>query len=116
MPLNWDHRADAMDDIENAADEEQIKNVEERILATRKELEVYDSRAWALVDEELAGEFQKQSNIVFATDDFEDLKVARALARFVSHLRNKPDRARFQVQELSKELRVLRGEEDAPEE
>ncbi len=115
-PLNWDFRKSVEEDIETPLDEEAIGAAEAKFLRLSRDADVYNSPAWARLDEMLAEEFQSASAVVFATSDFEELKLARERARVVSRLRRRPEEAERQLQETAAELRTLRGEDESPEE
>lgn len=116
MPLNWDWRAAKEEDAESELDEDALKKVEERILALHDELAAFSGPAWERLDSMLADKFQKESNIVFSTMDDMELKLARERARVYAQLRRRPEEVEGQLQELSRERRVLRGEEEEQEE
>jgi hypothetical protein len=81
-----------------------------------EERDLYGTPEWAKLDRMLAEKFQSAADLVMKTEDFEQLKVARVRARLISELRKRPEDVELQLQGLFQELRVLRGEEESPEE
>lgn len=77
---------------------------------------MWDTPAWRHIDQVLAEEFARESRLMFETDDMDKLLAARERARFLTRLRRKPEEVTSQLQELSRERRVLLGEEEDPEE
>ena len=118
IPLNREWRDDAEGILaESPIDEEAVQSVEERIHRLQAEIDtVWDTPAWRHIDAMLAEEFARESQIIMATDEVDKLMAARERARFLARLRKKPEEVLSQLQELSRERRLLLGEEDAPEE
>lgn len=116
MPLNWDWRAAKEEDLESELDQDALKRVEDRILELRDEQQVYSTSAWEALDKLLGDEFQKESNILFATEDDMGLKLARERARVYARLRKRPEQVESELQELFRERRILNGEEETREE
>jgi hypothetical protein len=111
-PLNreWfeeNERELAEEPIDTAA----VASVEEEIRRLYdEERMVWKSPAWEHIDAYLAKEFARESEVLFATDDREQLILARERARVISRLRKKPTEVSKELQSLSKRRLILIGE------
>jgi hypothetical protein len=108
MPFNKRWR----DLIENETefDEEELAEVEKEMLRLHGELEVYQTQGWGKVEAMLDEEFIRASEVMMATNDMEELKLARDRARFVSQLKRKPKDLEQRLDDLRQRRRELKGE------
>lgn len=86
--------------------------IREEIVATNEELEVFDSPAWARLDEMLAEELRRATTDIMSAPTPDDMLLARERARVVTRLKKKPDELRQKLDDLRRQLREVEGETD----
>jgi DNA-binding GntR family transcriptional regulator len=114
LPLNRLWR-DAVEG-ETALDEEQIEKENAAVRTLLEERSVYTTGAWKFLDDKLAQDFASASKTMMVTEDFEALKIVRDRARYIARLRERPKDVERELEEHLSTLRILRGEDEAPEE
>lgn len=118
MPLNreWFEEAE-VDLADSPFDDAAIASVEEEIRRLYEEEKVvWHSEAWRHIDAILEEEFKRETALIFAATDPQELMFARERGRVISRLRKRPEEVAARLQELAKSRRILVGEEAAPEE
>jgi hypothetical protein len=88
-----------------------ILELREAIVEKREALEVYETDAWAHVDNILAGKLERNFRDMMVGDP-EQMILARERARVVSDLRAEPDKLREEIASLQKQLTEAEGEID----
>ena len=109
MPLDRLFRKEAQEVVEQ--DDMLALALRERIVEVREELEVYETSAWAKVDEILQTEMNRAYGDMMAGDP-EQMVLARERARVVSRLRGAPDELRRQLAELQRQVLDLEGADE----
>lgn len=118
MPLNREWFDEAQEDLaEDPIDREALAEVEDELRRLyEEEAQVWKSPAWQRIDALLATEFSRESELIFASNDPQELMFARERGRVIARLRKRPKEVAARLQELARTRRVLLGEEQAPEE
>ena len=109
MPFNRLFREESQEDA-NAV-EDYVNEIRAKIAEKRKELEPYNTEAWAHVDELLAKKLAESFRDMMVGEP-ENMILARERARVVSDLREAPGVIRQQIADLAKKIREVEGAED----
>lgn len=110
MPLDKLFRKEAA--AAEAWSAEALDSVNQEILETYAALEVYDTPAWATIEELLKEESESAFRDLMNADP-DQILLARERARVVARLRSKPDELRQKLARLQRDRAELEGETDA---
>lgn len=89
-----------------------LDDINQSILETYEQLEVYETPAWAKV-EEILEEESKAAFRDLMNAEGEQVLLARERARVIAKLRSRPEELRAQLARLQRDRAELEGETDA---